>query len=184
MKYQVIYADPPWRFGSKSYQDGNRDMSKLESVYATMSTADIKALPVKDISETNAACFMWVTDSHLKEGIETMEAWGFKYKTVAFVWVKKTNIGNTACNFAPWTLKSTEICLLGIKGAMSQFKTSNNVRQLIEAERTAHSRKPDEARRRIEALFAGGAKLEMFARQQSQGWDAFGNEVENSITIQ
>ena len=138
-KYQVIYADPAWQYGSKElYGDKTKGSEKrenrfrtIERIYTTMTIPQIKELKVKEISDKNCACFMWVTDSHLKEGIEVMEAWGFKYKTIAFVWLKKTSTGKTVLNFAPHTIKSTEICLLGIKGSMKAFNKSNNVRQLI-----------------------------------------------------
>lgn len=184
-KYEIIYADPAWTYGSKElYGDKNKEgkrenrFRKLERMYDTMSLSEIKKLPVKNMTEKNAACFLWVTDSHLKQGIEVLESWGFKYKTVAFNWIKKTNKGNTFVNFAPWTLKSSEICLLGIKGTMGKLKTDNTVRQLIEAERTKHSKKPKEARERIEQLFADVNRIELFARENHVGWDAWGNEVE------
>ena len=184
-EYQVIYADPAWQYGSKElYGDKNKEdkrenrFRKLERMYDTMSLAEIKQLPVKNMIGKNAACFLWVTDSHLKEGIEVLESWGFKYKTIVFNWIKKTNKGNTYVNFAPWTLKSSEICLLGIRGSMGKLKTDNTVRQLIEAERTKHSKKPKEARERIEQLFADVNRIELFARENHTGWDAWGNEVE------
>jgi len=184
-KYDVIYADPAWKYGSKElYGDKNKEgkrenrFRKLERIYDTMSLAEIKQLPVKNMIGKNAACFLWVTDSHLKEGIEVLESWGFKYKTVAFNWIKKTNKGNTYVNFAPWTLKSSEICLLGMRGTMGKLKSDNTVRQLIEAERTKHSKKPKEARERIEQLFADVNRIELFARKNYVGWDAWGNEVE------
>lgn len=184
-KYEIIYADPAWKYGSKELygdktKEGKREnrFRKLERMYDTMSLADIKQLPVKNMINKNAACFLWVTDSHLKEGIEVLESWGFKYKTIAFNWIKKTNKGNTYVNFAPWTLKSSEICLLGMRGTMGKHKTDNTVRQLIEAERTKHSKKPMEARKRIEQLFADVNRIELFARENHVGWDAWGNEVE------
>lgn len=184
-KYDVIYADPAWKYGSKELygdktKEGKREnrFRKLERMYDTMNLDDIKQLPVKNMIGKNAACFLWVTDSHLKEGIDVLESWGFKYKTIAFVWVKKTNKGNNYVNFAPWTLKSSEICLLGIRGTMGKLKTNNTVRQLIEAERTKHSKKPKEARERIEQIFADVNRIELFARENHFSWDAWGNEVE------
>lgn len=177
-KFNVIYADPPWKFGSKAYQDGERNMLKLEETqYDTMSLSDIKSLPILEICHKDCACFMWVTDSHLKEGIEVLEAWGFVYKTVAFNWIKKYASGETCVNFAPWTLKSHEICLLGIRGTMGKYKISNNVRGLVEAERTKHSKKPAEVRKRIEKLFGDIPKIELFAREVVEGWAAWGDEV-------
>jgi len=190
-KYQVIYADPAWQYGSKElYGDKTKGSEKrenrfrtIERIYITMTIPQIKELKVTEITDKNCACFMWVTDSHLKEGIEVMEAWGFKYKTIAFVWLKKTSTGKTVLNFAPHTLKSTEICLLGIKGSMKEFKKSNNIRQLIEAERTEHSKKPNEARLRIKELYPNAEMIELFAREKHEGWDCWGNEVESSVAL-
>ena len=183
-KYKVIYADPPWSFGSKAYQDGSRNMLVLsETQYKTMTIEDIKRLPIQNITDDNAALFLWTTDAHLKEAIEVIEAWGFKYKTVAFNWVKRYTSGSLVYNFAPWTLKSHELCLLGIRGKMGQFKKSNAVKGLIEAERTEHSKKPAAARDRINELFGDINRIELFARQKTEGWDVWGNEVESDIKL-
>ncbi len=191
-KYQIIYADPPWQYGSKElygdkingHSDGKRKrFAKLERIYKTMKLQDIKDLPINKIASKDSACFMWVTDSHLKQGIEVMESWGFKYKTVAFVWLKKYNTGTRVYNFAPWTLKSTELCLLGTKGRMSKYKTCNNIKALVEADRTTHSKKPQEIRDRISELFANSLRIEIFAREKTKGWDVWGNEVKNDIKL-
>lgn len=184
-KYRIIVADPPWKYGSKSAVNNSTgsEIKKLSEHYESMSTQDIANLPIKDMTEDDAACFLWCTDSHLKDGIEVMEKWGFKYKTIAFVWVKTTSKGNICKNVAPWTLKSTEICLFGTKGAMTQFKLNNSVEQLVFAERTKHSKKPLEVIKRIETLFGDVPRLEMFARTQTEGWDVFGNQVDNSIEL-
>jgi len=107
---------------------------------------ELKELPIANMTEKDAACFMWVTDSHLDEAMEIFKAWGFKYKTVAFNWVKTTSKGNYCKNVAPWTMKSSEICLLGTKGAMTKYKQVNNIESLVIAERTKHSRKPEEVK--------------------------------------
>jgi len=190
-KYKIIYADPPWQYGSKElYGDKVKNKTKrenrfrkIERIYDTMTIKDIKELPIKEITEDNCALFMWCTDSHLKEGIEVMESWGFKYKTIAFVWIKKTNKGNTYKNVAPWTLKSTEICLFGTKGTMTKYKKDNSILQLVEAERTKHSKKPIEVSDRIEKMFGDIPKIELFARNKKNGWDIWGNEVESDINL-
>jgi len=179
-KYNVIYADPPWHYGSRSRVNNStgRKSVPLSEHYQTMSLQQIKDLPVKDITENDAACFMWVTDSHLNEALEVYTAWGFKYKTIAFNWVKTTSRGNHCKNVAPWTMKSSEICLLGVKGAMSKYKQANNIESLVIAERTKHSKKPQEVKNRIELLFGDLPKIELFARQEvDDGWDVWGNEV-------
>ena len=178
-KYNIIYADPPWHYGSRSRVNNStgRESVPLSKHYETMSLQEIKDLPVRNITENDAVCFMWVTDSHLDEALEVYKAWGFKYKTIAFNWVKTTSKGNYCKNVAPWTMKSSEICLLGVKGAMSKYKKANNIESLVIAERTKHSQKPQEVKNRIEQLFGDLPKIELFARQEVDGWDAWGNEV-------
>lgn len=176
-KYQIIYADPPWHYKSRKYQDNDRDPLSIDSYYPTMDIQEIKALPVKKICDKDCACFLWVTDSHLADGVEVLRAWGFEYRTIAFIWLKKTNKGNVYVNVGPWTLKSTEICILGIKGKMMKYKVDTTVRSLIEAERTVHSRKPNETRTRIERLFPNTKRIELFARELTEGWDSWGDEL-------
>jgi N6-adenosine-specific RNA methylase IME4 len=176
--YQIIYADPPWKFSSKELQkyDGVR-FTSIEKHYPVQEKDWIKNLPVSSIVADDCALFLWCTDAHLKEGIETIEAWGFKYITVAFVWEKLTVNGNLVANLGAWTMKNCELCLFGTRGQMLQHKQSNNVYQLIKAERTNHSHKPEEARTRIEQLFGDLPRIELFARQKTVGWDVWGNEI-------
>ena len=177
-KYQIIYADPPWKFSSKELQkyDGVR-FTSIEKHYPVQNKDWIKNLPVSSIRADDRAMFLWCTDAHLKEGIETIEAWGFKYVTVAFVWEKLTVNGNLVANLGAWTMKNCELCLFGTRGSMLPYKQRNNIYQLIKAERTVHSHKPEEARNRIEQLFGDLSRIELFARQKTEGWDVWGNEV-------
>lgn len=191
MKYQLIYADPPWHFTVRS--EKGEDRSALNH-YDVMSLEDIKQLPVNKITEDNSVLLMWVTDPFLKKGMEVMERWGFEYKTVAFHWVKmcrksdKWHMGN-----GYYTRANVEQCLLGVKYRLTKNgllrsgkglpRQSRSVRRLIVSHLREHSRKPDEAYERIEALFGPVTRLEMFARENRAGWDAWGNEVENSITL-
>ena len=177
-KYQIIYADPPWSFSSKELQKyGGLRFTSMDKHYKTQSKNWIKDLPVSDISETDCALFMWSTDAHLGEAIETMKSWGFKYITVAFVWEKLTTTGKTVANLGAWTMKNYELCLFGTKGAMLKYKKVNNIYQKVVAERTKHSKKPEQVRKNIELLFGNLPRIELFARQKTEGWDVWGNEV-------
>jgi len=183
-QYSVIYADPPWHFSSKELQkySGER-FTPLDKHYTTQSDSWIRCLPVKGVCTKNAALFLWATDAHIPIAIEVMTAWGFKYVTIAFVWEKLTSTGKTTKTLGAWTLKSYEMCLLGTRGGMLQYKASNTVLQQVRAERTCHSRKPEEVRNRIEQLFPNLPHIELFARQRTPGWDAWGNEVESDIVL-
>lgn len=179
-KYQIIYADPPWKFSSRQLQkySGAR-FSSLEKEYDTQKSDWIESLSVSEICDENCALFLWTTDAHLKEAISVIESWGFRYITVAFVWAKKTKNGKQIATLGSWTMKNCELCLLGIKGKMLQFKKSNCVYQLVEAERFSHSEKPDEIRKRIKILFGELPSIELFAREKTEGWDVWGDQADN-----
>jgi N6-adenosine-specific RNA methylase IME4 len=118
-------------------------------------------------------------DSDAPKALELIEAWGFRYKTVAFTWAKTTKDGTDfpiGCGF--WTRSNPEMCLLATKG--TPVRISRSVRQLIIAPRREHGQKPDEIYDRIEALVPG-PYLEMFVRSARSGWDSWGNEVESGI---
>jgi len=187
-KYQIIYADPAWSFGdkirsSKKLENGNMHFRELELHYNTMKTSEICALPVKEIVADDAVLFMWTTDAHLPDALQVINDWGFKYKTIAFIWNKKTNKGNQVCFMGKWTMKGSEICLLATKGKAHGLIKSHKVRQLVEAERDIHSRKPDEVRKRIVELLGDLPKVELFCRTPKDGWDVWGNEVVSDVVL-
>ena len=180
-KFSIIYADPPWTFRTWSAEGKGRSP---ENHYGCMSLADIRALPVADIAADNCALFLWVTDPLLPEGLRLMEAWGFKYKTVAFHWAKMSKSAPpslwTKADFFTglgyWTRANPELCLLGTKGKPK--RVSKNVKRLVISPRREHSRKPDEVADRIVQLMGDLPRIELFARRSRQGWSIWGNDTE------
>ena len=173
-KYQIIYADPPWSYADKM----SGHSFSLDHEYETQSKQWISNLPVKEIADDTCCLFLWVTSPLLDEGIKVLEDWGFKYKTVAFCWSKYTKNGKEVSNLGRWTMGNVELCILGIKGKPNSWRQDNSIKQLVKAERTKHSKKPDEVRKRIvELLGKDKTKIELFARQKTEGWDVWGNEV-------
>jgi hypothetical protein len=83
--YQVIYADPPWRFAT--YSDKGKGRS-AEAHYDCLTIDEIKALPVARWAARDAVLLLWATDPLLRRALEVIEAWGFTYKTVGLYWVK------------------------------------------------------------------------------------------------
>ena len=167
--YDVIYADCPW-----SYNDKMKGHSfSLDHEYETQDLKWIKRLPVQTIAAPNCALFHWVVSPMLDEGIDVLKAWGFKYKTVAFVWSKTTVNGKDVSNLGKWTMGNVELCLLGVRGRPQRIL--KNVKQLIRDVRTVHSRKPETARIRIEQLMGPVKRIELFQRGAIEGWDGFGN---------
>ena len=142
-----------------------------------MTIDELGGLPLESISDKNSMLFMWVVSPMLDDGIELMKKWGFKYSTIAFIWHKQRS------NPGHYTMSECEICLVGRRGKIPTPRGARNVRQFLSEMRGKHSAKPTEIRNRIELMFPTQTKLEMFARQSAEGWDAWGNEVENSIDI-
>jgi N6-adenosine-specific RNA methylase IME4 len=177
MKYKIIYADPPWSYNDKM----SGHSFSLDHEYETQSKNWIAKLPIENMAEKNSVLFLWAVSPQLPEALEVMKAWGFKYVTVAFVWNKKSKNGLNISNLGRWTMGNVEMCLLGRKGRPQRI--SKNIKQLVEAQRTVHSKKPDEVRKRIVQLMGDLPRIELFARQKTEGWDVFGNEVEGSINM-
>ena len=173
-KYPIIYADPPWRYSAKKVQGA------AENHYPTMSIDELCALPVAELAAKDSALFMWATFPQLPEALRLIRAWGFTYKSVAFVWLKKNRKSDSwFYGLGFWTRANAEICLLATKGHPK--RQTADIHQFIISPIEAHSKKPDETRDRIVALMGDLPRVELFARQTSPGWDVWGNEVEPTI---
>ena len=180
MKYNIIYADPPWQF--KTYSKRGSLKKSADCHYSCMDLEDIKALQVSDIAAEDCILFLWVTFPLLREGLEVMRAWGFTYKSVAFVWLKQNRKSPTwFYGLGFWTRGNAEICLLATKGHPK--RQSNKVHQFIISPVEQHSKKPDITRDKIVALMGDIPRIELFARQETAGWDTWGNETKNSIEL-
>jgi N6-adenosine-specific RNA methylase IME4 len=166
-QFGVLLADPPWAFRTWGGSNATPHRTATDH-YITVEKTGLAGLPVASISATDAVLFMWIVDSHFDQGLALARAWGFNYKTLAFVW-DKGRIG-----MGLWTRKEAEVCLLFTRGKPKRI--DKGVRQIIRAPRREHSRKPDEQYDRIERLVAG-PYIELFARQQRPGWTAWGNET-------
>jgi N6-adenosine-specific RNA methylase IME4 len=188
--YRAIVADPPWHF--KSYtalQTENWDSRRdVEKHYATMSMDDIAALPVRELAHGDGChLFLWATGPCLRDAFTVMDAWGFKYSSMAFTWVKmkrsfqigqlrliETAESDLHVGLGLTTRKNAEFVLLGRRGNCK--RVAKDVREIIMAPVREHSRKPDEMYDRV-GRYCDGPYLELFARQSRPGWDAWGNEV-------
>lgn len=178
-KYQVIYADPPWAY--RAWSDKGKGRS-AESHYSTMSLADIKALPVGELADKDCALFLWITFPLLRETWDVVESWGFTYKSVAFVWVKQNKkTPSLFWGMGYWTRANAELCIIATKG--SPKRQSRAVHQVILSQIEQHSKKPDETRDRIVALMGDVPRIELFARQKTEGWDVWGNEAPDCVEL-
>ncbi len=154
-----------------------------ESHYPTMRLEDIQNLPINNIADKDCALFMWTTIPLLKDSFSVLESWGFEYKTVAFVWIKQNKKSDSLFwGLGYWTRANAELCILATKGHPK--RKSAKVHQVIMSKIEEHSKKPDETRDKIVELMGDLPRIELFARQKADGWDAWGNEIDCDINIE
>ena len=138
------------------------------------------ALPVAELADKDCVLFLWATYPMLREALDTIRAWGFTFKTVAFTWIKLSPKADSIYwGMGYWTRSNAEICLLATTG--QPRRQAKNVHQVIISHVEEHSKKPEEARRRIVALMGDVPRVELFARQAVPGWDVWGNQVQSNI---
>lgn len=193
--YGALLADPPWRFRTwnktetVAARNGTKATWTAATVhYRTMAVEDLCALPVSALAADDCALFLWATWPTMLDALAVIAAWGFEYKTSAFVWTKAhaqqlemfREDTDTLMGMGYWTRANTEPCLLATRGNPKRLNA--DVRQAIIEPRREHSRKPDCVHERIERLVAG-PYLELFARQRRPGWDCWGNEVDKFSPI-
>ena len=172
--FAIIYADPPWDYKGQLQHagKGSGDSGGAIRHYPTLTLKELKTLNILSIAENDCLLFMWATSPHLDQAIELGKAWGFDWATIAFIWHKgKPNPGF-------YTMSENELCLVFKKGKIPTPRGARNIRQTINAPRDKHSRKPEEARKRIDLMFPQHKKIELFARKKIKGWALWGNEID------
>ena len=182
-KFDVIYADPPWNYNGKlQFDKSSAGVDKIDFSrkifissasfkYPTLKTEELKKLPVQEIANNDCLLFMWTSNPHLAQAVELGEAWGFDYKTVAFVWDKMNH------NPGQYTLSNCELCLVFKRGKIPKPRGARNVKQLVRVRRGEHSEKPKEVMGAIEKMFPHHKRIELFARNKADGWTAWGLDV-------
>lgn len=168
-KYNIIYADPPWRY----WEGGDKNQSKH---YLTMPIEDICKIPVSNIADENCVLFLWVTYPILPDVFRVIESWGFDYSTCGFCWVKRNKQADSPFfGCGAWTRANSELCLIATKGSVMRLDAT--ISQVIESPIEEHSKKPDIVRELITKLVGELPRIELFSRQQVAGWDVWGNEA-------
>ena len=187
--YSIVYADPPWSYKVWS-EDKKQAQGCAKRYYQTMSVTDICNIPVADLCNKDTKLFMWATMPCLPEAIKVIEAWGFEFKTAAFVWVKtnKRQVHEQPSFFpidsidrfygiGHWTASNVELCLGALRPGGNLNRQDKSISQVVLAPITRHSEKPAEVREKIVRLCGDLPRIELFARKPTDGWTVWGNEV-------
>ena len=173
-RYSIIYADPPWIFTTRSPK--GKEKKSAECHYACMKKEDIQELPIERLAADDCVLFLWVTFPCLEQGLELIKAWGFTYKTCGFTWVKRNKKSDSwFWGLGYWTRSNAELCLLATRG--NPKRVSKSVHQVCDARVAEHSRKPEEIKERIVQLCGDIPRIELFARNHTEGWDCWGDET-------
>ena len=158
----IIYADPPWHY------DRKHGSGVAENHYPTMSIEEICALPVSELAAKDSALFLWATFPQLNEAFRVIDAWGFKYKTLAFLWLKQNRKADSwFYGMGFWTRSNAEVCLLATRGRPK--RQCAGIHQFVISHIEQHSKKPDEVRDKIVKLMGDQPRVELFARQKTPG---------------
>lgn len=184
-KYEIIYADPPWKYGSRGARGGK--FGELD--YSSMTIKELCSMDVESIAADTAHLYMWVTSPFLEECHKVARAWGFmKYIRCEKVWGKTKESGARHGVCGPHGMSDCEFLLLYARGKTTTSLYNDEKRNQYQLEQSPftgkHSNKPVVFRDMIDAKYTDGlSKLEMFARYSAGDWDVFGNEAPNSIKI-
>lgn len=176
-KVSTILADPPWRFQNRTGKMAPEH--KRLNRYPTLSLEEIKEIPVHIAANKDSHLYLWVPNALLIEGLEVMEAWGFKYKS-NLIWHKvRKDGGPDGRGVGFYFRNTTEIILFGIRGSMRTLQPGRSQVNIIRTQKQEHSRKPDELYNIIESC-SPGPYLELFARGARKDWVVFGNQANDN----
>jgi N6-adenosine-specific RNA methylase IME4 len=168
--YDLLVIDPPWPFKTWSQAGQDRSASKH---YRVMTLADIKALPVRKLLKDDAVVLLWTTGAMLAQTVAIMEAWGITFKT-ELAWRKVTRNGKVRMGLGFWARSMHEPVLLGTVGKPRKFTMPS----CFDGIAREHSRKPEEFYQMITERTSGLQRADVFAREEREGWDVWGDEVE------
>lgn len=170
--FEVIYCDPPWDYDGRTFLNGKaHDTGAASDHYPTMTPNELCQMNIQHIASKNSICYMWTTGPQLDISIKVLTSWGFKYKTIAFVWDKLiTNPGY-------YTMSRTELCIVGTKGAIPKPRGTRNEQQFYQARRQRHSSKPEEFIKRISRMHPPQNKVELFSRRAHPEWYCWGHDA-------
>lgn len=166
-RFALVYADPPWQ-----YEHTKTDNRRVENHYPTMDLDDIRDLPVDEIAADQAYLYLWTTPPKCHHAIDVLQSWGFEYRT-QMIW-DKAKIG-----MGYYARQRHEVLLIGRRGTPPAPEQGERPASVYREERGEHSAKPDHFYDMLETLYPDYSKIELFARNDREGWHSWGNEANN-----
>jgi len=173
-KYQIIYADPPWRQSKGGKKNVRENSSGKALDYPVISLTEIQSIlnEAGFRSDKNRVMFLWTIDKYLHQAEEIARRLGYKLHA-RMIWNKVTGIP------AAFTIRyGHEYLLYMYHGKLLPVakEERGKIHSVFTEQVTRHSKKPEIAYQIIERLYPDTDKLELFARQKRKGWDVWGNE--------
>lgn len=174
-RYQIIVADPGWKFDDK-LPGPTRGAAKN---YTVTAQDHIKFFLMDfniDVAD-NAWLFLWRVGAMQQEALDVVRAWGFTVKS-EIVWNKTSASGSPRIGMGRYVRNAHEVCLVCTRGKV--VPDDKGVPSWFTAERPPlHSAKPSEFWGIIDRLTGDhvGPRIELFARERRRGWDALGDQL-------
>ena len=178
-RFPLLYADPAMSYRDKA-SAGKRGAAHK---YPVMRAID-NAMIIDSYAEKDCTLFCWWTWPTRLELESAIFSVGFKYRTIAFIWVKTTTTGKIHRGMGHWTSANTEPCCVYTRGKDYPRPTRPlTVGQVVMAPVQEHSAKPPVVRDNIVQLMGDVKRAELFARGRADGWESFGIEVDHRLSV-
>lgn len=171
LRYGFLMIDPPWRFTNYSAKGEKKNPV---SQYECMTLDAIKALPIGHIAATDCVMWCWATNPMMPAILDVIGAWGFKFSTMG-TWLKTTKTGKMRWGPGYWLRSTNEPYIIATLGKPKI--ASSSIPSGFAAEAREHSRKPEIAYSYAQMMAPNAWRMDLFSRQEREGWDQFGNEI-------
>lgn len=178
--FGTLLADPPWRFANRTGKVAPEHRRLVR--YSTMPTEEIADLPVYLIGAERSHLYLWVPNTMIRDGLEVMDRWCYRYKTM-LIWYKTRKDGGPDGRGVGFYFRNvTECILFGVRGKLRTREAGRRQVNLFAEQKREHSRKPESLYQIIEAC-SPGPYLELFARQPREGWTSWGDGLIQEETV-
>jgi N6-adenosine-specific RNA methylase IME4 len=173
--YNLIVADPPWKFKAYSQIDGGGHKGAAAQYDCLPAQEIVEKFPIGDLAEPECLLLCWATMPLLPRQIEAVARWGFVYKS-ALVWRKTTINGKQSVGTGYRVRAMAEVVILATRGEPRHKPFPG----LFDGLRREHSRKPETFYALVDRCCPGlTRRADVFVRERRPGWDPFGNQIDH-----